>query len=1313
MVTVNISLGGTGTLAPTVAASLSYTLDGTASGSAPISYVGTAAISLGQLAPGAHRLSYSYPGDDNYPAATFSFSFQVSDPPFRYLGSSVMILYNTGDVGHAAVDSRDNTYFSDRSNNVIHKRDTHGNLTTYPVTGLNTPQGLAFDSADNLYIADQGNSRIVKVTPAGVQTTLPINISTSPLNLTFDNTRQNLYITDMPAQSIFVFNLASSAVTVFKDKLYNIFDVAFDASGALYYTQRYSYSPGTLTKLSLIGAPTSIQTPLLSPGGMVLDKTGNLYVTDFGSGGVWMMTPGGNFQQLTNIGSEAIAMDSRGVLYLPAGNSYAYSTQPAAYAGQSIAFPAGGGFFAGGTSVADASPTVYYTSSSTEWLSSLTFPTPSSPFRTYAGVTCIGNRLCYEPFVNSFVHPGPQSDYVVAASNLGTQLTTPVYGTGINSQLAFSPGTTLDRLGWTLGSFTFVPHNDIYGDIFGTSPGSGSIFANLIYGGYQKSVRGKGSAQAPTQIAGDAQRNVYYLESGTSRILRGSGGLGSDVITPDPTFNATVVFDLSAQTALHTLTSFALDTATNLWIGGADASGNGAILLQDPRGNRKVFASGIGVPVAMTVDGFGVLYSVDAGGTLRNFDAVGNPTTLAVNLLSPLSIAVEPSGVVYVANGVGDLVEVKPDGSTATLPLPANVATSVAFVTFDLEGNLTVGTNDSFGQILTIDRTHSPGYSFGNVTENTGSSVVAGQLINTGNLPLSFSALPGSGPFVQSATGNTCTTGTVLAPGGQCDLNFTFHPTSVQSYSQTGYIVDSTGGASAANSQFAVTFTGTGAASAPVLSVPGTITAEATAASGAAVTFTASATDAVDGTDPVTCVPASGSTFALGTATVACTATNHAGSSASKSFSVVVRDTTAPTLTLPGNLTIPATGTTGAVVTFTASSTDAVDGTDPVSCLPASGSTFAMGVTTVSCSSMDHAGNTARGTFTVTVQDNVPPVLTLPANITVSADFTLSAVVTYTASARDAIDGVRPVSCSPASGSTFGVGATTVTCSASDLSGNTATGTFSVTVQQSSKLVTLQTNLPLAGISVDGGAAQPSPLLIPLSFGAHTIAVAGALSGTQTQYLFTGWSDGGGASHSITVGVNSAVVYTATFKTQYLFTTVASPLSGGSVTATQYVDAGASIPVTATASPGFVFAGFSGSAAGTANPVSVPVTGPATVIANFTAVAPSLTASVVSKADGVPGSTRVLVLSLSNTGLGTASHATITSVSAQLLLGTGAVATASPLPVALGTIAPGASASTNPGITFNWVPTATKVKLTVNFTADNGYSGSTTITTLR
>jgi hypothetical protein len=75
---------------------------------------------------------------------------------------------------------------------------------------------------------------------------------------------------------------------------------------------------------------------------------------------------------------------------------------------------------------------------------------------------------------------------------------------------------------------------------------------------------------------------------------------------------------------------------------------------------------------------------------------------------------------------------------------------------------------------------------------------------------------------------------------------------------------------------------------APVLTVPATITVDATGPGGAAVTYTATATDDVTANPTVSCLPPSGSTFPIGTTTVACTATDAAGNSSAGSFNVVV-----------------------------------------------------------------------------------------------------------------------------------------------------------------------------------------------------------------------------------------------------------------------------------------------------------------------------------------------------------------------------------------------------------------------------------------
>ena len=167
----------------------------------------------------------------------------------------------------------------------------------------------------------------------------------------------------------------------------------------------------------------------------------------------------------------------------------------------------------------------------------------------------------------------------------------------------------------------------------------------------------------------------------------------------------------------------------------------------------------------------------------------------------------------------------------------------------------------------------------------------------------------------------------------------------------------------------------------------------------------------------------------------------------------IPEDHTAPTLILPGapdpKVTAEATGPDGAVVTYQAAASDDADGTVAVICSPASGSTFAIGTTPVQCSATDSAGNQATGTFSVIVTDTGAPVVTVPSSIVAEATSAAGAVVTYAASANDLVQGALTPTCSTASGSTFPLGTTTVTCSASDAAvptPNVAVTTFTVTV---------------------------------------------------------------------------------------------------------------------------------------------------------------------------------------------------------------------------------------------------------------------------
>jgi hypothetical protein len=234
----------------------------------------------------------------------------------------------------------------------------------------------------------------------------------------------------------------------------------------------------------------------------------------------------------------------------------------------------------------------------------------------------------------------------------------------------------------------------------------------------------------------------------------------------------------------------------------------------------------------------------------------------------------------------------------------------------------------------------------------------------------------------------------------------------------------------------------------PTIQAPTLISVEATGPSGAVATFEVTAADDQGNVVPVSCLPESGSLFALGQSTVTCIATDTHNLSKSETFTVEVVDTTPPTLHLPGNAAIDATAPAGAAYTYSATAADLVDGPVAVSCTRDSGAVFVVGTTTVSCTAIDVHSNSAAGSFTVTVVlvDHVAPVVSVPGTMTAEAVGPAGAPVTFAASATDNLDPSVGVTCAPASKSTFPLGATTVTCQATDAHGNAGTASFIVTV---------------------------------------------------------------------------------------------------------------------------------------------------------------------------------------------------------------------------------------------------------------------------
>lgn len=199
------------------------------------------------------------------------------------------------------------------------------------------------------------------------------------------------------------------------------------------------------------------------------------------------------------------------------------------------------------------------------------------------------------------------------------------------------------------------------------------------------------------------------------------------------------------------------------------------------------------------------------------------------------------------------------------------------------------------------------------------------------------------------------------------------------------------------------------------------------------------------------------SIFPVGQTVVLYTVTDDSGNSATCSFLVTIQDTASPIITCPGNLSVPPDGSPNCAAAVNYTLPAAFDNCDTsvvvsiLSGLPyAPGDTFPAGTTTLIYTANDGSNNESSCSFTITVVDNVGPVLTCPSDtVFVAAQDTCGAIAQWAApTAQDACDGpVTPVT-GVQPGSFFNVGVTAVNYTATDASNNTVSCSFTVTVTE-------------------------------------------------------------------------------------------------------------------------------------------------------------------------------------------------------------------------------------------------------------------------
>ncbi|MEN9640315.1 MAG: hypothetical protein RLZZ262_2184, partial [Bacteroidota bacterium] len=309
-------------------------------------------------------------------------------------------------------------------------------------------------------------------------------------------------------------------------------------------------------------------------------------------------------------------------------------------------------------------------------------------------------------------------------------------------------------------------------------------------------------------------------------------------------------------------------------------------------------------------------------------------------------------------------------------------------------------------------------------------------------------------------------------------------------------------------------------------------------------------------------------TFNLGTTAITYTARDAAGNIVTCSFNVTVTDNVAPTISCPGNASLNTSTTTCNASYATPAPTISDNCSTSILTWSITGATtansvstginyvgtrnFNTGVSTVSYVLTDGSGNTATCSYTVTVVDNVPPVVTCPANIVTNvAAGACSRVVATTTPSRT--DNCAPTALSwimtgtttgssPTTGTnqvgttTFNQGVTTIEYTAYDAAGNTGTCTFTVTVNDNVNPTiicpatqTLTLNSSCAGTLGDYRS---------LATVADNCTAAGSLTVTQSPAVGTAVSGVGTTVVTLTVTDASGNSANCTFNVNRVDTTV-------------------------------------------------------------------------------------------------------------------------------------------------------------------------------
>ena len=689
------------------------------------------------------------------------------------------------------VDSNNNVYVADRSNNVVFMITPAGAISifagsgtigyggdggsaTAPAAKFNNIWDLGIDSSNNIYIADTGNNLIRKVTQAGNLSTFAGDVA----DVSGCNSSQ--YSTGAPPYTAFQVHLCFPQGVAF-DFLGNAYitdtknDVIYkvDNSGNLTLFAGTFNTPG----FSGDGGPaTSAWFDL--PAGLYADPAGRVYISDFFSGRIRVVDSLGNINTVFGTGFGDLGKASIG--------------EPDTEAVNVTSGPANG--------IYDFALDIYGNIVATD---------SSSNAVTSAGSTgqyVFPEQYVFEPSAPKYVTVENPSG--VPLDFLGTPTLTGPYtlATGASAGTCnFSgmlpPGQTC-TIGIVFtpivddpknpGSLTLTTNANSSPStisLFGMSYGTGTTLASLVGPGPSfTAVVGQTSASQAATLTNDGQEPITI----TSAVFGGIDPTAFAVSsTTCPSGAATLASGASCVynitfTPTNTTTESASFTVTIANYGQLGVSINGV-------------GTAAGAPTASLTPTTVPFESVNSGTTsapmslrLSNAgNATLNITGISIAGANPSDFAVSTG-----ANACGTTLAA---GSSCSIYVTFTPASASSFTaTLQVADNATGSPQSSTltGTGTAPTASLSPTLSFPSTATGTPSGAMTATLSNMGTSTLNITgiSIAGANPsdFAIATGANAC--GTTLAAGSSCSIYVTFTPASASSFTATLEVADNATG---------------------------------------------------------------------------------------------------------------------------------------------------------------------------------------------------------------------------------------------------------------------------------------------------------------------------------------------------------------------------------------------------------------------------------------------------------------------------------------------------------------------------------------